>query len=252
MSEEIQDAARVVPRSMIFSIALNGVLGLGMVIAMLFSLGDINAALASPTGYPFLEIFYNAVGSKPGATAMAVPMLLGAFAANLSVLAGSSRQTWALARDNVIPFSTFFQHISPRLMVPVRSIVLVLVINVFLLLISIGSPTAFNAFTSITVICLYISYAAPIVFMILKRLRHEPVPESSFTLGRWGLPINVFALAYTFLASIFLFFPPVAATTPQTMNWAILLFSAAVMSCLLYWCFRGRNFYQGPIRERSD
>ena len=52
------------------SILLNGVLGFGMLIAVLFSAGKIDQALDSPTKYPYIEIFAQAVGSYKGATGM--------------------------------------------------------------------------------------------------------------------------------------------------------------------------------------
>lgn len=55
MSEEIHNSTTVVPWVMVGSIAINGALGFGMLIAVLFCIGDIDAALASPTGYPFME-----------------------------------------------------------------------------------------------------------------------------------------------------------------------------------------------------
>lgn len=252
MSEEIKDASRVVPRSMLLAVGLNGVLGFGMILAMLYSVGDIESALASPTGYPFLQIFYNAVGSTAGATAMAIPMLVGALAALLGTLASSSRQTWALARDRGIPFSNYFATVSPTLVVPVRSVALVLSIDMLLLLISIGSRTAFNAFTSIVVVALYLSYAAPVVLMIRKRLVGEPIPPSNFHLGKWGLPLNILAVAYSAVAIIFLFFPPYSAVTAATFNWAIVMMAGALIFSVSYWFWKGRSIYSGPVRERSE
>lgn len=55
---------------MILSVILNGTLGFGMLIATLFCLGDINSVVHTPTGYPFMQIFYNATNSTGGATAM--------------------------------------------------------------------------------------------------------------------------------------------------------------------------------------
>lgn len=57
LAEEIEDAAIVIPRSMIASVAINGVLGFSILIAVLFCLGDQEAALTTPTNYPFIEIF---------------------------------------------------------------------------------------------------------------------------------------------------------------------------------------------------
>jgi amino acid transporter len=69
-AEEIENAASVIPRSMLVTVALNGGLGFAMLIATLYCLGDLNAALNTPTGYPFIEIFYSATQSTGGATAL--------------------------------------------------------------------------------------------------------------------------------------------------------------------------------------
>lgn len=70
MAEEVEDAAFVIPSSMISAVLLNGLLGFGMLIAMLFVLGDVQDDLTSPTGLPFIQIIYNAVMSKAGTTGM--------------------------------------------------------------------------------------------------------------------------------------------------------------------------------------
>lgn len=72
MSEELRDAGKTLPRSMIWSTVFNGALGWMMVITFCFCLGDINDVLASSTGYPYMQVFYNATQSTQGATAMAV------------------------------------------------------------------------------------------------------------------------------------------------------------------------------------
>lgn len=70
LAEEIENASTVIPKSMLASVTLNGSLGFGMVIATLFCLSDAEAALKSPTGFPFIEVFLNATESRSGATAM--------------------------------------------------------------------------------------------------------------------------------------------------------------------------------------
>lgn len=72
VAEEIESASIVIPRSMLASVALNGTLGFSMVLATLFCLGNVEDALASPTGFPFIQVFVNATGSKAGATAMVI------------------------------------------------------------------------------------------------------------------------------------------------------------------------------------
>lgn len=52
MCEEINNRRRNVPFAMIGSIVVNGIMGLGFVIAILFNLGDVEAVLTARTTYP--------------------------------------------------------------------------------------------------------------------------------------------------------------------------------------------------------
>lgn len=53
MSEELKDASKELPRAMIWSITLNGILGITMVISFCFCIKDV-------------EAFVNAVGHHDG------------------------------------------------------------------------------------------------------------------------------------------------------------------------------------------
>lgn len=73
MSEECKEPTVVIPRAMIGTILVNGLLGFGMIIALLFCMGDVNELFKSPVtavGYPFIQVYYNAVQSYAGANAM--------------------------------------------------------------------------------------------------------------------------------------------------------------------------------------
>lgn len=104
MSEEIRDASRIVPQTMIATALLNGTLGLVMVITYCFCITDLESVLASPTGYPFITVFYNATGSKGATTAMTMILVVLLIAAGVSLLATSSRQAFAFARDQGLPW----------------------------------------------------------------------------------------------------------------------------------------------------
>lgn len=103
MAEEVKNAAVNVPRSMFFTIFVNGALGFGSIIALLYSIGDVDAALSSPTGWPFIEIFYQATQSKGGATAMTSVLIVLIVCATFGYVASASRQLWAFARDRGVP-----------------------------------------------------------------------------------------------------------------------------------------------------
>ncbi len=103
MCEEVQNPSIAVPRSIMGSLVINGLMGLAMVIAMLFAATDIDKALKSTSGYPFIEIFYQATGSKAGTAVMASLIIFMTISAVVGVIATTSRMFWAFARDRAMP-----------------------------------------------------------------------------------------------------------------------------------------------------
>ena len=103
MSEEIRNASIVVPRSILFSILINGSLSLGIIITTLFNIVDIDAALKSSTGYPFIGIFLQATGSVSGAAIMTSIIVVMQFVADVGLLTSCSRMSWSFARDRGLP-----------------------------------------------------------------------------------------------------------------------------------------------------
>ena len=111
MSEEIKHASIVVPRALMLAIIINGTLGFAMVLAFMFCLGDPNAALnaASTLGYPFLEVFQQAVSSSVGAALMGTLVCTLGVCSTVGCLAASSRMLWSFSRDRGVPL---WQHLS--------------------------------------------------------------------------------------------------------------------------------------------
>ena len=103
MSEEIQNASINIPRVLVWSLVVNGVLGFGMLMAVLFCLSDINKVLTTPYIYPFIEILVQGTGNIGASTGMAVIVIMLAICSTIAVLASSSRMTWAFARDRGLP-----------------------------------------------------------------------------------------------------------------------------------------------------
>ena len=117
MSEEIQGATLVVPRALMLSLLINGVLGFAMILALMFCIGDLQTALESQAtlGYPFLEIFLQAVNSKAGATLMASIIIAVGICSVVGVFATSSRMLWFFSRDHGTPGWRVLVKVSPSL-----------------------------------------------------------------------------------------------------------------------------------------
>ena len=116
MSEEVKNAALVVPHSMILSVLVNGALGFAMVVAVLFCLGDIDKITSTPpTQFPFMAIFAQAAGSNAGGAGMVAVIMFMFVCATTAVLASSSRMTWSFARDLGLPYSNYLSRVSLQL-----------------------------------------------------------------------------------------------------------------------------------------
>lgn len=112
MAEEIRHASVVVPKSMVWSFLLNVPFTFGLLLTYLFCIGDVHEALTSPTGFPFMDVFHTATGSVRGATALTIVVLVLLVMITISSLASTSRQTYAFARDNGLPFSRWLSVVS--------------------------------------------------------------------------------------------------------------------------------------------
>ena len=113
-AEEVQNASVNVPRAMVFTIFINGALGFATYIVILYCFGNVEKTLYTPYGFPFIQIFYNATQSTAGTTVMISILIVMYVSATFGFLASASRQAWAFARDDGLPFSSLFKRVSSR------------------------------------------------------------------------------------------------------------------------------------------
>ncbi|CRK31778.1 hypothetical protein BN1708_005578 [Verticillium longisporum] len=236
MSEEVRDAGRTLPRSMIITTVINGGLGWIMRITYCFCIGDLFEVLETPTGYPFMQVFLNSTQSASSATAMAVFVVAMAIFSNLTMVATASRQLFAFARDNAVPLNPWFAKVPAGWDVPLNAIFTTFLISSLLSLINIGSAVALNSITSLATTSLLSSYICSTGCMIWRRWTNSPLLPSKFRLV-------VFLVAIFVLA----FMPPTPNPTLDMMNWNILIYSVIALFSLAYYLVRGTHQYEGPV-----
>ena len=112
MSEELTDASLTMPKAMMWTVGPNAALGFLMAVTMAFTVGDIGEILKTPTGQPFIQIFYNGVRSLAGTNVMVAIIIICLTACCISEVATASRQLWSFARDNGLPGSKWLSHVS--------------------------------------------------------------------------------------------------------------------------------------------
>ncbi|PVI01608.1 amino acid transporter [Periconia macrospinosa] len=249
MSEEVRDAGRYVPISLFWSYMGNGAMAIVLLITYLFSIDNLEAALEDPSGFPFIYVFKSAV-STAGVNALTILVLILIIAANISFNASTARQTFAFARDKGLPFSKWLSHVNPQREVPVNAIIVTCACTMLLSLINIGSNVAFNAIISLQVVALFSTYAVSISCVLYRRIKHpELVPTARWSLGRWGIPVNIVGLSYSTFSFFWAFWPNETPVTLETFNWSVVLFVGVFIISLVMYIVQGRRVYKGPVAD---
>ena len=112
MSEEMKDAATVLPSAMIWATLGNCAFGFTMLITFCFCAGDIDTLLNSNSGVPVIQVTYQATNSFAATAILTLILILISFVSVITCIATTSRQVWAFARDGGFPFSAWISHVS--------------------------------------------------------------------------------------------------------------------------------------------
>lgn len=113
--------------------------------------------------------------------------------------------------------------------------------------ISLGSANALNAITALGCVSILTSYVITIGCTILRRIQGPPLPARRWSLGRYGLLINVTAMLFLTPVWVFMFWPLVIPVTTYNMNWSSALFVGLLLLASAYYLIKGRRLYKGPV-----
>ncbi|TKX25740.1 amino acid permease-1 [Elsinoe australis] len=248
MSEEIKDASLVLPRAIIGAVIMNFTLVFLVIITVCFTIADISTASATPTGYPFIQLFFNSTQSYAATNAMTAIILLMLSACAVTEIAAASRQLWSFARDAGVPGHSWLSKVTPGWNIPIPAVVVSLTISALCSLINLGSTVALNAITSLGAVAVLISYFLTISCVVYRRIAGPELPPRRWSLGRWGLAVNCAALVL--LAPLIFFFtwPVVTPVTAETMNWSSVMLCGTLIVAMVYYVFKGRFEYVGPVK----
>jgi amino acid transporter len=244
MCEEVQHPATQVPKALVGTVALNTVMGLVFLIPLVFVLPNQADLFALVSGQPIPTIIKSAVGSSGAAIGLLIPLLVLGLICGIGCTTAASRATWAFSRDGAIPGFKWWKVVNIKLDVPLNAMMLSMVVQLILGLIYFGAPVAFNAFSGVGVICLTLSYAIPILISLIRGRSH--VKEGNFYLGGFGTFCNVVALGWSALAIPLFSMPTFLPVTPETMNYASVVFAGFFVIATLWYFVWGKKNYEGP------
>ncbi|KAL5354185.1 polyamine transporter tpo5 [Pseudogymnoascus australis] len=247
MSEETHDAAIRGPQAIRWAVTISGLVGWMLTVTLCFCTTDLDAIINTPTGMPAAQIFLNA-GGKSGGTAMWFFVILVQFFTGCSAMLADTRMAFAFARDNALPFSTFWSTVNPRTNTPINAVWLVVAFAVVLNCIGIGSTETIIAIFNITAPALDLSYVAVILARNIysSQIDFRPGP---YVLGWMRKPLNGIAVTWVFFISVVLLFPTIRPVTAENMNYASVVGAAIALFAWGWWWAGARNKYSGPITK---
>jgi hypothetical protein len=89
----------------------------------------------------------------------------------------------------------------------------------------------------------------PALLVIVRRFEGRYPAPGPWSLGKWGLPVNILGLAWGIYCVTFLPFPPFLPVTGESMNYAGPIMAAVICIALGDWFTHGHKRFVLPLDE---
>lgn len=214
LSEETFAPRRTTPRTILRALTTSGVGGLLLILGGLMAARSLTDGNLSTGGLAW--VVTDRLGDVLGRL-MLCCVAVAVFACTLACQTSGARMMYSMSRERAFPFHRHLAKVSPRTGTPVITSITVGALSVLALLVNIDSTTIFTALSSLCIGMLYVAYFGVTVPLLWVRLRHAGtdrfpagVDEDGrplFSLGRWGVLVNVVAVVYQAIMVVNLLWP---------------------------------------------
>ena len=235
LGEESLDPRRNAPRAILRALVASFIIGGLILLFAMMAIDDIRAEELSSGGLQFVVL--DVLGGTIGDIFL-WSVVIAITVCCLAVHTATIRMMFAMARDNNLPAGEHLARVDPRTKTPLIPAILIGVLAIIILLVNVRQPQIFTVITSIGIVMIYIAYLLVTVPMLLARLRgewrSEDSPPGYFSLGRWGLPVNVLAVTWGLFMAVNLIWPRQSiynAVEPfhWYLKWGAVLFIGVIM-----------------------
>lgn len=196
LGEESINPHRNAPKAILRALIASAVLGGLIILLGLMAIRDLDDPRLGESGLQF--VLGDALGPVVGRLFL-VAIFIAITVCVLAVHTAAIRIAFAMARDNALPGGSKLAKVSPRFQTPVVPAIVIGVLAVALLLVNVGQPQIFTTVTSLAIILIYISYLLVTIPMLVARLRGKwssAKQSGRFSLGKFGLPVNILAVVW--------------------------------------------------------
>jgi len=208
VAEETKNARFVVPKTMFYALVTSIVVELLMYVVYVLAIRDADAVEANAAA-PIEEIISQQAGPMVTKIVVAVALtnILACLLANILV---ATRLTYSMARDNMLPFSHVWRHVSPKSKAPTYAVLGLGCLSALLLCSALVNEKAFNYIIGIASLLFFFVYILQTIGLLVGYKRGT-IPQGepgTFDLGRFRLPLYVTALVVFLAVAVALLFLP--------------------------------------------
>ena len=189
LAEETRDPRREAPKAIIGSIIGAFIIGGIFLYAMLLAIPNLGDAIKG--GFGPAQIIDANFGNA-FSTVFLLVVSAAIFVCCLSIMTSTVRLCFGMSRDNALPASKQLSWVHPKLHTPIGSCIAIGVLAFIPMLQYAGAGIIAIAATGM----IYLAYFIGNIALMRARLRGWPKATAPFALGRWGIPLNVLALAW--------------------------------------------------------
>lgn len=247
LSEECSHPSIIVPKAIVMTSAIGGLVGWFFMIAIAYTIVDLDTIALDPQGLgqPFVT-YLTQILPKTSVNAATALTIISSWFMGSSCMLAASRVTYAYARDDMFPLSRLWKQVNLVTSTPIYAVFINFVVGQLLLLLMLAGDTAVGAIFSVGGISGFVSFTAPTLLKITyARNTFEPGP---WNLGRFSQPIGWISVAFVTLMIPILCFPTVSGSnlTPDAMNWTVVVFFGPMLMALVWFWVDAHKWYKGP------
>ncbi|MFD5803583.1 APC family permease [Streptomyces sp. NPDC127020] len=257
VAEEVAHPGKVIPKAMRRTIYVGGAAATFTCLTLLLAVVDYRAVISGEDSDPVVRVLFDALGEVGARLVMAV-VLISFLSCTISLQAAAGRLIYSYARDEMIIGHKLLRKFSPKRAVPEYALLLAAVIPALIAVGSLISEDALTKIVSFAILGIYAAFQMVVLAALRARLKGWR-PSGEFRLGRWGLLVNVGALAYGLFAIINISWPR-TPDVPWYDNWIVLLSGGIVLAVGLLYMFTTHHYGRSdapagvaiPDRDRAN
>jgi amino acid transporter len=223
IGEEVAESRKVLPKAVILSLAVGGLLVILACLGLLLAIPDMSAAVSGQDPNPIATTLEHAYGSGAGRTLL-IALAIGFASSMIAVQTAVTRAIWASARDRLLPGEKLLGRLSGRENLPRYAIGLTIVIAGGLIFA--GASKVFALLVSFSAFGFILSYYLPIVALGYKQWRGQSPTDDAWG-ARWIRLVTAIAVIWLSAEIVNLLWPrPV--NSEWYLNWGSIIMTVVL------------------------